>query len=320
VSLSSYILRRFLRNPSEALRMKRAADEVREYIVWKLHTVLERENLFSHLATQPWWSLADKQLAKIVGDVLAEEGFAKWQGDVLVMKDFPKKPTITTAEAADMVPLIDRALEFLPIALLTGAKPSEEEARALKAKILDNFAVRLEFESAIEVAELDKLGREAVIADVFPRIGASTLTLLEQTVAKVVVIEPHAQNLETIKSLIKLHQLEERVSYVLNPLERISLDKPVDAVFMGETIHWLSNPRLTLASIRSILKPGGILAIAQSLYSSVGLAASLPGYLVGALRPPPTSDELRDLLRGAGFKVDKWLESMGVALVRAVTA
>lgn len=28
----------------------------------------------------------------------------------------------------------------------------------------------------------------------------------------------------------------------------------------------------------------------------------------------------RDLLRGAGFKVDKCLESMGVALVRAVTA
>ncbi|MEM0093118.1 MAG: methyltransferase domain-containing protein [Thermofilum sp.] len=320
MSLSSYILRRFLRNPSEALRMKRAADEVKEYIVWKLHAVLERENLFSHLATQPWWSLADKQLAKIVGDVLAEEGFAKWQGNVLVMKGFPEKPTITTTEAADMVPLIDRALEFLPIALLTGAKPSEEEAKALKAKILDNFAVRLELESAIEVAELDKLGREAVIADVFPRVGASTLTLLEQTAAKVVVIEPHAQNLETIKSLIKLHHLEERVSYVLSPLERISLDKHVDAVFMGETIHWLPNPHLTLASVRSILKPGGILAIAQSLYSSVGLAASIPGYLVGALRPPPTSDELRGLLRGAGFKVDKWLESMGVALVRAVTA
>lgn len=313
-------MRRFLRNPSEALRIKRAGDELRDYIVWKLYSVLERENLFSELETRPWWSFPDKQLARLVGDVLAEGGVTRWQGDTLVFSNYPKRPTITSKEAADMLPVIDKAMEALPAALLLGSKPRFEEVRPVAAKILDNFAVRLEFETAVEVAGLDELESGATVADIFPRVGASTLTLLENTNARVIVVEPFAENVEVIKSLVRLHHLEDRVSYVVTPLDRIALETQVDAVFMGECIHWLPTPSFVLAQVRKLVKPGGVLAMAQTVYSSLGLAVSLPGYLIGALRPPPSSEELRNLIETSGFEVNKWLESLGVALVRATTS
>ncbi|MEM2187279.1 MAG: methyltransferase domain-containing protein [Thermofilaceae archaeon] len=317
MSLSSYILRRFLSNPREALRIKKAGDELRAYAVWRIYTQLELEGILQSLQTQAWWSYRDQVLAKLLCDALVEEGLAAWEGDRIKLKRSPEKPAITTIEAADMVPVIDRAAEALPRALLLGEKPSRDKTQALTAKLLDNFAVKLEFEAAIEEAGLGKLDQNSTIADIHPRVGTSTLTLLEQTKARVVVIEPYRDNIEIIRRLVELHGQEGRVSFIPSTPEEALLPEKVDAAFMGEVAHWIPSPRLALANVRRMLKDDGTLAIAQTTYSSLGLIMSLPGYLLGALQAPPESGELRRMLTNSGFKVEKWLESMGVALVKA---
>ncbi|MCS7104978.1 MAG: class I SAM-dependent methyltransferase [Thermofilaceae archaeon] len=317
MSLSSYILRRFLRNPREALRIKRAGDEIKEYIIWRLFNQLQSEDILRDLQTQAWWNFKDGVLAKLVCDILVDEGLAKRRGDFIEVTGSPSRPSITTKEAADMVSVIDNAIEALPGALVAGEKPSREEVKAMSAKLLDNFAVRLEFEAAVEAFGLDSLSSDATIVDVYPRVGASTLTLLEHTKARIIVVEPFSENLELVKRLVNLQGQQERVSYVLSTPEGAELGEKVDVVFMGEVIHWTLNPRLALSSCRKMLREDGFLAMAQTVYSSLGKIVSLAGYVLGAIQPPPTSDELREMLASAAFRVDKWLESLGVALVRA---
>lgn len=299
------------------MRIKRASDELREYAAWKLYTVLEESGLLAKLQEQPWWSFRDRDLARVVCDALVAEGLADRVGDVIRAKAEPRKPAITTEEAADMVPVFDRAFLYLPRALETGERPPQSEVRAEAAKLLDNFAVRLEMEVGVEETGLSELGESAVVADFYPRAGASTVTLLERTRAKIVVVEPYRENLAVIERLVKLSGQGERVSHVQAPLEEVKLPQKVDAVFMAEVIHWTFNPRLALARARENLKEDGFLAIAQSTYSSTGLLACVAGLLLGAVRPPPTGGELREIIREAGFSIEKWLEAAGVAIARA---
>ncbi|MEM0024360.1 MAG: methyltransferase domain-containing protein [Thermofilaceae archaeon] len=317
MSLSSYILRKFLSNPREALRIKKAGDEIREYAVWRIYTQLEMEGILQSLQTQAWWSFKDQVLAKLLCDALVEEGLAAWEGDRIKLKRSPEKPAVTTIEAADMLPVIDRAAEALPRALLLGEKPSRDKTQALTAKLLDNFAVKLEFEAAIDEAGLGSLKPGSTIADIHPRVGTSTLTLLERTKASIVVIEPYQENIEITRRLVELHGQESRVSFVHSTPEEAELPEKVDAIFMGQLVHWIPSPRLAIANARRMLKDNGILAMAQTTYSSVGLIMSVPGYLLGAVQAPPESGELRRILTGSGFKIEKWLESLGIALVKA---
>ena len=203
MAFSSYLLRKFLSSPGEALRIKRAGDEVREYAAWKLYSVLEESGLLAKLQERPWWSFKDRDLTRIVYDALVAEGLADRSGDLIKVKKAPRRPAITTKEAADLAPVFDRAFLYLPHALETGERPAQSEVRAAMAKILDNFATRLEMEVAVEEAGLSKLGEDAVIADFYPRAGASTAALLE-TRAKTVVVEPYRENLALIERLVKL--------------------------------------------------------------------------------------------------------------------
>jgi hypothetical protein len=317
VAFSSYLLRRFFANPGEALRIKRAGDEVRAYAVWKLYEVLEGSGLLAKLQEQPWWSFGDRDLARVVCDTLVAEGLADRAGDVIRVKRRPQRPAITTREAADFAPVFDRAFLYLPRALETGEKPPQSEVRAEMAKLLDNFATRLEMEVAVEETGLSKLGEGAVIADLYPRSGASTMVLLERTRARVIAVDPYRENLAMVERLVKLAGQEARVSYVQAPLEEAKLPEKVDAVFMAEVVHWTFNPRLALARARENMKREGFLAVAQSTYSSLGLPAAAAGLLLGALAPPPASGELRGMIREAGFSIEKWLESLGVVIAKA---
>lgn len=317
MSLSSYIFRKFLSNPSEALRIKRAGDEIRNYAAWKLYSVLEEYGLVRLLQEQSWWEFRDKDLAKLVSDILVEEGIATRVGDRVRIVSKPEKPRITTQEAADIIPVFDYALRALPRALESGEKPSLSDVKPIYAKLLGNFAVKLEIEAAIDTAGIGKLGENAVIADIYPRIGVSTLALLEMTKSKIIVVEPYASNIDVIRGVVKISGGEERVTFIQSPLEEMKLPEKADAIFMAEVIHWVINPRLVMMRAGESLKPGGLLVIAQSLYSSAGLVSALPGYILGALALPPTSDQLSQMIKGAGFKIAKWLESLGVAIIVA---
>lgn len=318
MAFSSYLLRKFFSSPSEALRIKRAGDEIRRYAAWKLYSVLEESNLLAELQEQPWWNFKDRDLARTVCEALVAEGLADWAGDVIRVRRAPQKPALTTKEAADLAPVFDKALLYLPHALRTGEKPPLSEVKAATAKLLDNFAVRLEIEAAIEETGLSSLSEGSVVADFLSRTGFSTMVLLERTRARIVVVDPYLENIEMVKRLVKLAGQEDRVSYVQASPEEAKLPEKVDAVFMAEAVHWSFNPSLALARAREALKRGGFLSIAQSVYSSTGLLAAVAGLLLGAVRPPPRSSELRELIKEAGFSLEKWSESLGVVLAKAV--
>ena len=250
--------------------------------------------------------------------ILVEEGLARRSGDTIRAVKAPERPEITTGEAADMIPVLDKALQLLPEVLESGKKPEYSRVKALTAKLVGSFGVRLEFEAAVEVSGLDKLPESSVVLDVFPRVGTSTATLLELTRAGILAVEPYPENLEVLEGLVKLQGVGDRVRLVhAAPLESMRIQERVDAAFMGEVLHWTPSPQMVLRAVRNHMKRDSFLVLAQTVYSSLGMKVGLLGYLLGALRLPPTSGELRSMLRVAGFKVDKWLESMGVALVRA---
>ncbi|MEM2795506.1 MAG: class I SAM-dependent methyltransferase, partial [Thermofilaceae archaeon] len=257
-------------------------------------------------------------LARLVSDILVEEGLAKRTGDTIQVTSPPEKPVITTQDAADIVQVVDRAMLALPQALETGAKPNLAEEKAAYAKLLGSLSFRLVLEATIEEGGLNKLSEKAVIADVYPRIGTSTITLLELTRAKIIVVEPYPDNIEILKRTIKLAGQEGRVTIIQSTPEEMSLPEKVDDVFMGNILHWTYNPRLALIRARESLKPGGRVSIVQFTYSSTGLTMGLLHYFYGAVRPPPTPDELRGIVEGAGFDIDIWRGSFGIVGIRGI--
>uniref|UniRef100_A0A7C3SKK0 Uncharacterized protein n=1 Tax=Thermofilum pendens TaxID=2269 RepID=A0A7C3SKK0_THEPE len=176
MSFSSYLLRRFVRNPGEALRIKRASEELSDYVAWKLYTQLQESGLLRVFEEKPWWGFRDRDLARLVQDILVEDGLAKRLGDTIRAVKAPRRPEITTKEAADMLAVLDKALQILPEVIESGEKPEYSKVKALTAKLVGSFGVRLEFEAAVEVSGLDKLPEGAVVLDVFPRVGTSTTT------------------------------------------------------------------------------------------------------------------------------------------------
>ncbi|MEM2218232.1 MAG: hypothetical protein QW731_07660, partial [Thermofilaceae archaeon] len=83
MSLSSYIFRKFIRDPREALRILRISEELERYTVWRLYNSLAESGYLSRLQEKPWWDFKDKDLAKWVCDILVEEGLAKRTGDMV---------------------------------------------------------------------------------------------------------------------------------------------------------------------------------------------------------------------------------------------
>lgn len=319
--LSNYLLRKFITSPGEALRLKRAGDEVRDYALWRLYTVLEESGLLAKLQEQSWWSFKDRDLAKMTCDILVGEGLAEWRGDTIRVVAAPRRPTITTKEAADISTAIDKALSYLPRAVETGEKPPLPEVRAAAVKFYDNFAARLQMEITLEETGLKNLGEDAVVADFLARAGASTAMLLERTKAKIIVVEPYPENIAVIKGLVKLMRQEDRVTYVQAFPEEVKLQQSVDAVFMSNVLNWTLNPRLALARAREALKEGGFLSMTQAMYApGTAMLTALTSLLLGAVRPPPTESELRDMVRDAGFKEDKWLNAMSFLVARLVPA
>ncbi len=61
-----------------------------------------------------------------------------------------------------------------------------------------------------------------MIADIYPRIGTSTLTLLEMTKTRIAA-EPYPDNVEAIVRTIKLAGQEKRVTMIQSTPEEISL-------------------------------------------------------------------------------------------------
>ncbi|MEM1509098.1 MAG: class I SAM-dependent methyltransferase [Thermofilaceae archaeon] len=318
MSLSSYIFRKFIRDPREALRILRISEELERYTVWRLYNSLAESGYLSRLQEKPWWDFKDKDLAKWVCDILVEEGLAKRTGDMVKVIATPKQPAITTREVADLVPVIDRAMLALPQALETGAKPNLAEEKAAYAKTIGNLSYRLMVEIAVESTGLNKLSEKAVIADVYPRIGTSTITLLELTRARIIAVEPYTDNIEVASRVIRLAGQEKRVNFIQATPEEMRLPEKADVVFMADILHWIPNPHFALTRAHDSLNDKGFLSMIQSIYASTGLVTCLPDYFFGAIRPPPPDDELRELIEETGFKIVKWLESFGIVVVQAI--
>lgn len=315
--LIPYAVRTFLRNPSKALLVYRVTRELRRYTVWRLYDALESSGLLSRLQEQPWWEFADRDLARWVCDILVENGCAVWSGDAIRVASPPRPCRVMTREAADMLAVIDRAVSLIPSIVETGGKPSLAEYRAEYAKTVGNFAHRLAIEVCLEETGVAELLEGSTVLDVMAKIGAATFALLEMTGARVIAVEPLPENVEVLARAVKLAGQEERVTIVQVQPEQLKLSEKVDAAVMADTIPYLLNPGLALRRVRENLKERGFLAVYQCLYSGTGLTAFLPHYVFGANRPPPRSSELRELLRESGFTITKWLEEMGVAVVRA---
>ncbi len=134
MSLSSYIFRKFLSSPAEALRLRRVGTELKNYIVWRLYTSLAESGCLSKLQERPWWSFKDKDLARLASGILAESGPAKRTGEAIQVTSLPEKTVIATQDAADLIPVIDRGMLALPQALEAGVKPNlPEESRLREA-------------------------------------------------------------------------------------------------------------------------------------------------------------------------------------------
>ncbi|MCS7104004.1 MAG: class I SAM-dependent methyltransferase [Thermofilaceae archaeon] len=315
--LFSYAVKTFLKNPSRALRVFRVTRELQKYTVWKLYETLEVTGTLARLQEQPWWEFADKDFAKWVCEILVSNGCAEWNGDMVEVLSPPKPCSVTTPDVADMMPVINRAIALVPEILEKGEKPPLSKYRAEYAKTLGNLAHRLAIEVCIEETGLTELPQGAKVLNVPAEVGVATFALLELTRAHVLAVDPMLENVEALKKALKLTGGEERVIVLHAPPEKLTLPEKGDAVLMADAIPYLLNPRLTLMRVRENLSKEGFLAIYQCLYSGTGLTAFLPHYVFGAYKPPPKGDELRELLRQTGFRIVKWLEEQGIAVVRA---
>lgn len=311
------MIRKILGNPREALRVLRVSNELSRYIAWKLYSTLDENGFLSTFQEQPWWKFADKDLAKWVCDVLVEEGYARWTGDTIKITGKPEHPTITTKEAADLVPVIEKALASIPKVLLTGNKPNLAAERAAYAKVIGNLAYRLMIDVTVNETGLNELSENSVIVDLLSRIGTSTMVLLETTRARIISVDPNRDNIQVQEHALKVAGQADRVKLIQSAPEELELPEKANAVFMADILHWTLNPRLTLSSARKCVLADGFLSMIQSTYSSAGLITCLPDYLLGAYRAPPTSRELRESLRTSGFKVEKWTEAFGIVIVKA---
>lgn len=297
--------------------MWKKAREINSYIVWRLYTTLRETELLQKLQEKPWWEFADKDLARWVCDILVEKGYARRSGDVISVSSAPERPHITTMDAADLAPIVDRVMTLLPRALETGDKPNLFEERAYYSKLAGSLVYKTMLGAAIEELGLIGLGSEAVVADVFSRIGTSVMALLEMTPARVIAVEPQPENIEAIKRTVRLSGQENRVSIVQASPEEMVLPEKVDVVFMANVIHWIMNPRLALTRARENLKEKGSVRIVQQVYEGTGLTVPLIHYFFGAVRPPPTKEELVRLIREVDLKVEKQLGSFGIVALRA---
>lgn len=297
--------------------MWKKAREINSYIVWRLYTTLRETELLQKLQEKPWWEFADKDLARWVCDILVEKGYARRSGDVISVSSAPERPHITTMDAADLAPIVDRVMTLLPRALETGDKPNLFEERAYYSKLAGSLVYKTMLGAAIEELGLIGLSSEAVVADVFSRIGTSVMALLEMTPARVIAVEPQPENIEAIKRTVRLSGQENRVSIVQASPEEMVLPEKVDVVFMANVIHWIMNPRLALTRARENLKEKGSVRIVQQVYEGTGLTVPLIHYFFGAVRPPPTKEELVRLIREVDLKVEKQLGSFGIVALRA---
>lgn len=318
--LIPYAMKTFLRNPSKALLVYRVTRELKRYTVWKLYNELAESGLLDRLQERPWWEFADKDLAKWVCDILVENGCAVWAEDSIKVTTPPKPYRVMTREAADMLAVIDRAVSLAPSIVETGKKPTLAEYRAEYAKTVGNLSHRLAIEICLEETGVADLAEGCRVVDVMAKIGAATFTLLELTGAYVIAVEPLTENVEVLEKAVRLAGQADRVTIVQARPEVLKLPEKVDAAVMADIVPYLLNPGLALRRVRENLRENGFLAIYQCLYSGAGLTAFLPHYVFGANRPPPHSSELRELLEDSGFTITKWLEEMGIAVIRAEPA
>lgn len=312
-----FLLAKALTDPREAMRLIRIANEFEGYFVWRVYSALDEANVIQLLQQRPWWEFPDKELARMTEDIFVEKGYAVRKGDVVVFKNVrPPRPAVTS-EAADAIPVIDRAASALARALATGEKPNLLEERAYYAKLLAIETYKLLVDITIEVTELSRLSEGQVILDVMPRVGTSLMSLLERTRARIIAVEPLASNISVITNTLKLTGQLDRVVILQSQPEAIKLPEKVDAAFMAGVLHWTNNPRFALARVRENLKESGFLSVYQPCYEAGGLILSLLHYLYGAVRPVPTKDEAQELVRQAGFKITKSVGSRGFLALRA---
>ena len=193
-----------------------------------------------------------------------------------------------------------------------------DEQRAFWSKVAPQYdrVVDLQIGPATRGMERDRQVREQTLGDVV-ELGCGTgfyTQVLAERAARVVATDCSPGMLALAQELITAGN----VRFQVEDCQRTSLpDGAFDTVFMSLVIHF-TEPALTVAEVRRLLKPGGRLIIANLDPQALGgldrvrcLARIVYHGLTGYRTKPPkaslndalTERQLRDLLTGAGFEV-----------------
>ena len=101
---------------------------------------------------------------------------------------------------------------------------------------------------------------------------------------------------------------DRRVPWVQGDAARLSFrDGGFDAVVSTEAFHWFPDGRRALAEMRRVLRPEGrlLLAVVNPRLAIAGRAVEVLARLVGQPFHWSTRHEIRELVRAAGFHVDR---------------
>jgi ubiquinone/menaquinone biosynthesis C-methylase UbiE len=101
---------------------------------------------------------------------------------------------------------------------------------------------------------------------------------------------------------------DRRTAWVQGDAGRLPFaDGAFDALVSTEAFHWFPEPGRALAEFRRVLSPTGrlLLALVNPRLAVTGRLVELGSRILGQPMRWPTRGELRDLLRAAGFQVDR---------------
>ncbi len=287
--------------------------EIRKYVAWKTRQVLEESGADRELASLPFSEFPKVDLAKLVGDVMEDEGYAEWvRGRLRWIRQPGPPPSIETRFFAELKPAVDKALETLPEALLKGVRPlaqptMREEALKICGGIMSSRLQEWIYQLAVVWAGLDKLPPDTVVVDVSTLRGFVAVALLRLTSCKVIFVAPFRFSLQEAEELAEVRGVRDRLETRLGRYEE--LHKAVsgaDLVVALWTLHRVIDPVVTLRSMRDTA-PAALLA--QPLQDDkIFRALNLVEYLLG-FELFPTYGQLREWISMAGWRVIRQTKS-----------
>lgn len=284
-----------------------AAREARKYLEWKVRQVLEESGADKELASKPFSEFPEPWLAKLVGDIMEDEGYAEWvQGRLRWLRPSGPPPAVETECFAEYKRYISRVLETLPEALLKGTRPlahiaAREEAEELHQKLTANIAQEWMCRVAITWAGLNRLPPDTVVVDISDARGFFATILLRYTGCRVIFVDPFTSNLEEAEKLAEIYGVGDRLETRSGRPEELQKVVPsADLAVAFWALHQVVDPVVVLRSMRNTA-PAALLCQPlqdEKLFRAMQIAEYLLGYGVY-----PTYSQLKEWFNVAGWRV-----------------